>query len=627
MLAKIREKTQGIIATLILAFVAIPFVLWGIGSYFRGGATEPVAKVNGVPISQETYRRRLEEVQGANPRGVNNSALKQLVLEGLISQTLLTSHAEDSGYRVGDAQLAAIIHDIPSFQRDGKFQPGLYEAVLGGQGMRPVDFEARLRQQSVAAQVQEGLSETAFVTPAEVSAALRLLRQERRVSYALVDADAFLPKMTVSDKDIEDYYQANKESFRAPEAVRVAYVSLKAADIARKIEPTEEQLRQAYDAEAAHYTIPAKRRISHILISLPSKPKPQEVEAAKAHAEDLVKQLRAGADFASLAKKYSSDTGSAKKGGDLGEITPGLLPPELEAAAAALKKGEVSDPVRTRYGFHIVKLTAYTPEQRKPYAAVKQELRKLVSKRKGEDRFYELSERFRNLVYEHSENLDAVASALDLKVEKSDWFTRAGGSGIAAQAGVAAAAFDPEVLSGERNSDAIDVDAETLVAVHVLDHRPSAIRPLAEVRATIESTLKARQARERAQALSQEWVKKLKQGEAIKALGREPGVKLHIDQALTRDHPSKIDPAIVEAVFAAPRPQGKPVVGQVDLGQTGFAVYMLESVKEGDPATADAALKARVRQQLQRHHGADYYTSYRAGLRKSAEIKINAEQL
>jgi peptidyl-prolyl cis-trans isomerase D len=626
-LAKIREKTQGIIATLILAFVAIPFVLWGIGSYFGGSATAPVAEVNGVEIGQREFLQHLEEVQRANPANAGNKVLKQLVLERLIDQTLLTSQARDSGYRISDAQLAALIHQVPDFQRNGKFQPGLYEAALSGQGMRPTDFEAQVRQESIVNQVRQGLSESAFVTEAEVDAVLKLVRQERRVSYAIVSPDAFAPKVKISDADVDAYYKANQEAFLTPEAVRVDYVTLNAADIAKAIEPTDAQLHQAYEAEAASFTTPAKRRVSHILISLPSQAKPADVKAAKAQAEDLLKQIRAGADFATLAKKYSDDADSAKKGGDLGDVAPGILPPALEKAAAALKPGEVSEPVRTSFGFHLVKLTGFTPEKRKPFDAVKQQLRDLVRKRKGEDRFYELAENFKNLVYEHPDGLDTVAKTLDLKIQKSDWFTRDGGSGIAAKAPVVSAAFEPDVLNRQRNSDAIEADTDTLVALHVVDHRPAAVRPLAEVRTKIEQTLRERRAREQAQAATEKWVKAIEQGEAIGKLAAEPGVTLHSAQTLTREHPGSIKPEILNAAFAAPRPKDKPVVGQVDLGKTGFAVYVVEAVKDGDPASADAGLRNQVRELLRRHHGEDYYASYRAGLRKTADIEIHAEQL
>jgi peptidyl-prolyl cis-trans isomerase D len=404
-------------------------------------------------------------------------------------------------------------------------------------------------------------------------------------------------------------------------------VSLRAAAVAAKVEPTEAQLREAYEAEAARYVTPAKRRISHILISLPGQPKEEDVQSAKTRSEELLKQIRSGADFAALAKKESSDTESAKNGGDLGDVASGLLPAEMEAAAAVLKQGQVSEPIRTSFGFHLVKLTSFAPEQRKPYEAVKQELRDFVRGRKGEERFYEQAERFRNLVYENPQGLDAVADALNLNVEQSDWFTRAGGPGIAAQPRVVSAAFEPEVLNRERNSDAIDVDAQTMVAVRVVDHRPAMLRPLADVRADIENRLKERRAREQAQAVVKQWIEALENGKPITELARGPGVTLRAPQTLTRERPGDTNPAIVEAVFAGARPKARPVVGQVDLGKQGFAVYVLEAVKDGDPANADAAVKAKVRQQILQRRGADYYASYRAGLRKTADVKINTDQL
>ncbi len=627
MLAKIREKTQGIIATLILAFVAIPFILWGIGSYFERGSSVAVAKVNGVEISQQAYRQRLEELRSVDPRRAESRALKEMVVESLIDQTLLTSHAEDAGYRLSDARLAETIHGIPYFQRDGRFEPAIYEALLRRQGLRPADFEARLRRDSVTAQVQQGLSESAFVTDADLAATIRLLRQERRVSYAVINPDAFLPKVTVTEQEVADYYQSNQESFRSPEAVRVEYVTLKATDVGREIQPSEEELRQAYSADAARYVTPEKRKVSHILISVPPGANEGADKAARARAEDVAKQLRGGANFAALAKKYSDDKESAAKGGDLGDVTPGLLPPELENAVKALKPGEVTAPVRTAFGYHVAKLTGYQAEQRRSYESAKQELIEQVRRRKSEERFFELGERFRNLVYEHSEGLQPVAKELGLTIQTTDWFTRTGGAGISAQPRFAAAAFEPDVLSRARNSEAIELNPETLAAVHVLEHKPSVIRPLAEVRPIIERALKEQHARDQARLTAEEWVKQLEQGGKLNDLARAGGTAAQLARTITREQTAGMDKRLVDAVFAAPRPKDQPAVGQVDLGRQGYAVYALEAVKDADPTTADAALKEKVRRQLAQRRGADYYVGYRAGLRKAADVKINADQL
>ena len=627
MLAKIREKTQGIIATLILCFVAIPFILWGIGSYFEGSSSVAVAEVNGMEISQQAYRERLEELRAADPKRADNRAMKELILDSLIDQTLLLAEAEDRGYRLSDARLAQTIRDIPYFQRDGRFEPALYESLLRRQGMRTGDFETRLRRDNVAAQVQRGLSDSAFVTEADVAAMVRLLRQERHVSYTLLQPEGFLSKVNVSAQEVEDHYKSNQDSYRTPEAVRVEHLTLTAADVAKDMQPTEEELRQAYSTEAARFVTPEKRRASHLLINLPAGAPEPAVQSAQARSADLAKQARAGGNFQALAKKHSDDKDSAVNGGDLGEIRRGTLPPELETAIFSLKPGEIAGPVRTQYGFHVVKLTSHTPEQRQSYESAKRELLEQVRKRKGEERFFELSERFRNLVYEHPEGLQTAAKQLGLTIQTGDWFTRSGGSGVASHPRVVTAAFEPDVLSQARNSDAIDVNPETIVSIHVVGHRPSTVKPLDEVRASIERTLKEQRAREQAKATADDWLTKLQQGTPLKELARQAGATLHASKALTREQTAGVDRRLAEAVFAAPRPQNSAVHGQVDLASQGTAVYALESVRDGDPATADTALKEKARRQLLQRRGADYYTSYRSGLRKSADVKINADQL
>ena len=625
MLSKIREKTQGIIATLILSFIAMMFIAWGIGSYFEGGPSTTVAKVNGVEISQQAYRQELE--RSVDPQRANDPAAKQLALSNLIEGTLLIEEAQKRGYRLSDARLGEMIRKVPYFQSNGRFETAVYESWLRIQGIRQESYEAQARLNIVTGQLQQGLSQSAFVTDADVAVLVRLLKQERRVSYVLVKPDVFLPKVTVSSADVEQYYQANPDNFRTPEAVRVEYVVLSTATAAQQAQPSEEELRQAYDADAARYVTPEKRRVSHILINIPSAAADDAVQAARKRADGLVKQARGG-NFATLAKQHSDDKESAAKGGDLGEIRRGLLPPELETAVLALKAGEVTaEPVRTQYGYHIVKLVAHTPEQRRSYESAKAELVQQVRKRKGEERFYEQAERLRNLSYEHPEGLQPAAKDLGLTVQTSGWFTRSGGAGIAAQPRVVTAAFEPEVLRQERNSDVIELDAQSLAAVRVVGHKPSTVRPLEEVRANIEGSLKQQRAREQARAAAEEWAQKLGQGGTLAELARTVGAKVEASKTLTRDQPNGVDRRLLDAAFAAARPKDRPVYGNVDMASQGYAVYALEAVRDVDPATADAATKDKARRLLVQRRGAEQYTSYREGLRREAEITINKEQL
>jgi len=629
MLSTIREKTQGIIATFILLLIVIPFALWGINSYFESGSKLNVATVNGTDITQLSYRRTLDRLRGrVAPATFDSRQFKQTILDGLIDQTLLVQDAESQGYRVSNALLAQTIRALPYFQRDGQFDSAMYDAVLRNQGMTPQEFENRLREQSITGQIQAGLSDSAIVTDADVAQVARLLSQQREVAYAVISLEALMSRVTVKEKEIEKYYADHTELFQTPEQVRVDYLRLSAADLDRDYQPTEDDLKKAYSDEAARYVVPAVRRASHILISLPANASEAQAKAALTKIDDIAKQARAGADFATLAKKYSQDSATASQGGDLGVVRPGILPKPLESAVLAMNKpGEISQPVRTQFGYHLVKLTAYTPEKRKPFAEVRKDLVQLVRQRKGEEKFFDVSEKFRNLVYEQPDSLAPAAKALGLKIEKSDWFSQAGGSGIAANPKVVQAAFAPDVLSQARNSDAIDIDDNTLVAVRVAERKPAARQPLSEVRAQIERALKQEQARQEALQLGDTWLGELRAGSALDALAKRSNLKYQPPKLLTRTQTAGVDPRIVEAAFRAPRPVGgKPVYDLVDLDGQGYAVFALRQVVEPSGKIEDSAQKD-ARRILTSHRGADYYADYRAGLREKAKIKIFTDQL
>jgi len=628
MLTKIREKTQGIIAGFILALIAIPFALWGVNSYFDTGGKINVAKVDGTDISQDEYRRTLDRLRARmEPQALNDPRFKQSVLDSLISQTLLARDAENQGYRISDAQLAQILRDQPAFQRDGQFDPALYEALLRREGLSPREFETRVREDMLVTQVQAGISESLIVTQAEIAALARLLAQERELAHAMISAESLMAKAAVSGPNIEQYYSAHPEMFQFPEQVRVEYLRLSAGDLDQGYQPTEEDLKKAYEEEAARYVIPEKRRASHILVSLPAQPGEEQSKEALAKIQDIAKQARAGSDFGGLAKKHSADSATAAQGGDLGEVRRGVLPKELEDTVYALKSGEVSQPVRSTYGYHLVKLTAHTPEKRKSFAEVRKELVEVVRRRQGEERFFDVSEKFRNLVYEQPDSLVPAAKALGLEIRKSEWFSPAGGSGIAANPKVVQAAFEPDVLSQVRNSDAIEISADTLVAVRVAERRPAGRKPLAQVRPQVESILKQQRALEQARSLGEAALQELRAGASLEALARKHGFKYVPAKTLTRRQVAGIDPRIVESAFRAPRPEGdKPVHDLVDLGEQGYAVLAVQRVRDvsGKP---DNATQQQVRALLSTRRGADYYVNYREGLRQKAEIKVYSDQL
>lgn len=629
MLTTIREKTQGIIATFILLLVVIPFALWGVNSYFDSGATLNVAKAGGIDISQTAYRSAVDRLRGrVEPKTLESPAFKQAVLDNLIDQALLAEDARKQGYRVSDAWLAETIRNFPVFKREGQFDTTVYEATLRRDGMSPQEFEKRLRDEALTGQIQAGLSESGIMTAADLDGNIRLMTQERELAYAVIDAEALIPKISVSGQEIEQYYSTHTEMFQIPEQVRVAYLRLSAADMNKGYEPTEEDLKRAYAEDAARYVTPERRRASHILISLPAQATEEQAREALAKIQGIAKQANAGSDFAGLAKKYSSDSATAAAGGDLGEVRRGALPKELEAPIYALKKsGEVSQPVRSTYGYHLIKLTSLTAEKRKPFAVVRQELAESVRKHKGEEKFFDQVEKFRNLVYEQPDSLAPAAQALGLEIQKSEWFTRTGGPGIAANPKIVEAAFEPDVLNQVRNSDAFEISADAMAAVRVIDRRPPGRTPLANVRAQVERSLKQEQALKQANQLGEEWLRELRAGNSLQTLANKRGFKFQSPKLVTRQQSAGTAAQIVEAAFRAPRPQGdKPVYDLINLGAQGYAVLALTRVREPS-GKADGGLREQARSQLLARRGSDYYLNYRAMLREKAKIKIYSDQL
>lgn len=637
MLTTIREKTKGWIAAIILGLVTIPFALWGINTYFEGGGRLNVAEVNGAEISVDAYKRTLEDQRrslqkmlgsAADPRLFDTPEFRQQVLDGLIDELLVAADVEAHGYRVSDAELGRQIRSAPQFQRDGQFDPKLYEVLLRNAGMDVSGFEARLRRDALRRQAESGFAQSAIVMPSDIQALLGLQAQQREAAVAVLKPARLRDRVKISAQAIEQEYSANAERYKTPERVRIEYIRLDATELAKDVRVSEDEIRKAMTEGAASAAGKEERRASHILIKLPQGADAQAEKAAMAKALDLRARLLAGADFAALARKNSEDPGSAAQGGDLGFVGRGTLAREFEQTLFAFKKaGELSAPVRTSYGLHLIKFTgAKTPATAPAVTRAKVEAE--VRTRKAEERFFELSEKFQNLVYEQTDSLKPAAELLGLKIETSGWFTRAGGgSGLVAEPKVIEAVFDPEVLGQGRNSSAIEVGRNTLVALRIAAHEPRRLRPLAEARPEIEKTLLAGAMQAEAGRLAQEALGKLRAGQAFEDVSRQYGMD---SQGLRRyaRKAAGVDAQLLGALFTTAHPEGgKPEYGSAVLADGAVAVFVLKRVTEPEkPATLGAEADA-VRRLVEARAGREYLDSYRSGLRQQAKIRIYKDQL
>ena len=637
MLTTIREKTKGWIAGVILALVAIPFALWGINAYFEGGGRVNVAEVNGMEISVDSYRRSLDDQRrslqrmlgrGIDPRLFDTPAFRQQVIDSQIDDLLFAEQVDSEGYGVSKTELGRQIRSAPQFQQDGQFDAKLYQAMLRNDGRDVRSFEAGLQRSFLIRQAESGFDRSALVFASDLTTLHKLKAQQREAAVAVLHPARLRNQVQVSAQEIEQHYNANLARYMTPEQVRVDYVRLAASDLMSTVQVTEEDLHKATADASASAAGKAERRASHILIKLPAGADAQAEKAAMGKLQDLRAKLLAGADFAALARQNSEDPGSAAQGGDLGFVGHGALVKEFEQALFSLKKpGDLSAPVRSSYGLHLIKLTGIKAPAAAPNVA-RAKVETDLKARKAEERFFEFSEKFNNLVYEQPDSLKPAAEALGLSVQTSDWFTRTGGgSGILANPKLIEAAFDADVLTQGRNSSVIEIAPNTLVAVRVAGHEPPRQRPLAEVRTEIENALLTKAAQAKATQLTDEALSKLRAGGSFDAVAKQYGMQLQAARVYARTS-AGVEPQLITALFQAEHPKNsEPVFGFTPLAEGAVAVFALKRVSE--PANLDitGAEVATVRTALEARRGREYLDSYRNGLRERAKIKIYKDQL
>jgi len=362
MLQSIRDRATGPIAWGIVGLITIPFAFWGIDSYLQGPGNPEVAEVGDAEISQTQLQRaydqhyqRLQQLMGDNfdPDSINNAQLRRGVLDNLIREEVLTQYVRDSGYRVSDVSLANTLREQTAFQEGGSFSAERYREVLSRNGYTPAAYEARLRNALAMDQLQQGLTSSAFVTETDVNAAARLEQQQRRIQYLEFNLEQYSRQADISDEDIQAYYEAQPARFSTPERVRLEYLEIDKSTLKPADRPDEAVLQAMYEAEKqSRFTTAEQRKARHILIQTQD----NEAEAAKAKIEKIAAQLKQGASFEALAKELSEDTGSRDDGGDLGWIGRGVMVPEFEQALFALPENKVSEPVKSPFGWHLIRV-------------------------------------------------------------------------------------------------------------------------------------------------------------------------------------------------------------------------------------------------------------------------------
>jgi len=632
MLQTLHEKFSGLIAKFVLGIIVIVFGgFFGIQQYFTQRNETYVAQVDGREISQQDFRERWDMFRSQaarNPRfdplQFDTPERKREVLDQLINEQLVLAANEKLGITVPPAKIREEISSYPAFQVDGKFNADQYRLVLSSQHRTPAQLEDLVRQDLAEREIANQIVASSLVTDADVNAYLRLRDQTRDFRYIKLDKAA--GNTNIADADIETYYKAHGDEFMTPEKVSLDYVELDATKMATDVKADDATLKQQYEEQKSHYVTPEQRLASHVLVKVDKNADAAAQKAALEKAQKIAADARSGKDFAALAKSESDDAGSKAQGGDLGWLEKGVTDPAFESALFALKKGDISDPVKSEEGFHVIQLRDVHAEKVRPFEEVKDEIAKKYLETQREHAYSDISGKLIDATLDASD-LAPAAKDLHLDVQKTPLFARSGGPGIAANPAVIKAAFSNDVLVDGRVSGAIELGPNHIVVVRVDQHEKPAPKPLDAVRDDIRKKLIAQDAAKASRERTETLYARLQKGETLDAVAADAKVKPVEEKGIGRSA-SNLDHAIVEAVFNLERPQdGKPVIGRVGLADNAYALIALDSVADGDPSKLDAKTKEAARNTLRQGLGAEAARGFVDSLKKAADIKIAEDRL
>lgn len=633
MLQQIRDRAQGIIVWTIVGLIIITFALFGLSSYLSGTSKAIVATVNGVEISETQLLReyqstlqRLQQALGQNydPSLFNEQAMKERVLDGLIRRELLNQYLEDANFHVAPQQVLETIRNIPAFQdENGRFSPENYRRVLQLQGLDNIMFEYQLARDIADEHLRNGLQRSAVVTDQEIRRHLQLENERRRIGYFTLPLNTYREKISLSEEEIQAWYEQHAADYRTPEQVSVEYVELKLDDMASRVEVSDEEISSYYEQHLENYiSQPERRKVRHILIQVDAG---TDDAKARARAEQLAQRIREGADFSELARTESDDSVSAEQGGDLGFISRGMMDKAFEQAAFRLKPGELSLPVRSKFGYHLIRVDEIQPARVKSLAEVRDQIRKELQTERAETRFYENVDKLNNLSYEIPDSLTPVAEELGLEVKHSPLFARSGGSGLFANPRVTSAAFSDEVLREHRNSELVEISDTHMLVLRLREHKPGARRPLAEVRAGIEARLKQDKAGQQAMQDATRAITLLEAGDApadVAAAYGQPWQEVGFIGRKPADD-DKLDNRLRTAAFRTPPPApGEAVFSSVVMPGGDIAILALYEVEPGKGELTPEVM-ASVWQKLATAEGQATYNAFLAYLESTADISRN----
>ncbi len=624
MLNFIRVHAHGWVAWFIVGLISIPFALWGVNSYLTGPSSIVIAKINGEEVLQTEYQQALQRYRDQmrtqlgdkfDAETFDRFEVKQAVLNSIVDKKLLRMASHDIGQQVSDKSILNNIRSTPAFQKDGQFNSDTYNRLLARSGLTPSGFEAQLRSDMLSQEISNNIQQSTILGDYLLNDISRLENQVREIAYGVIYIQDIAKEIEVQDIAVRDYYEKHASAYMAPEQMVVDYIELSVDDLSQDIELDDEKLKQFYNDNENQFIGPEQRQISHILIEDDEK----EALETIATIQDL---LQNGEAFSALAAQYSQDPGSANEGGNLGLFQRKTIEPAFELAVFdKMKEGDVSEPIKTEFGFHLVKVTKIQPGEGKSYAEAKQDIEKMYRQQQAEELFYEKAQQLADLSYENPDDLQIAAEELGLEIKTSPSFARGGGSGIAAERQVLAAAFSEDVLVNDLNSSVIELSKTHMLVLHKKKHTESSQLPFESVAPSIREQLRYELARGQAQEQGEAIIEKLKAGEEASSLFKEGSWQ---SEQLVNRSSTVVNRQILKRAFSTPRPEESNRYSGFIANNGNYIVVQVSAVLEGDaiPDHYPQKEKDNLQSYLVSTYSDSELRAFIASLKESADIEI-----
>ncbi len=625
MLLDIREKSQSWIAWLIVILITIPFALWGISSYFEGASEIVVAKVNDTKISFQQYQRamndhrlRLRDALGSNFKSemTENPQIRLAVLDRMIETDLINQYMSQAGFAISNEKISSQIKQIPQFQKDGKFDNNLYRQAVSSRGMTRSQFESSVGRDLTLNQFRTGFEGAAFALPYEVDEYAKLILQTREAKTLVINESMIEIDKKASDEQIAAEFKKNQANYFVPEAVKISYVELSVDEIAKDIKVDEKTLESLFEQTKETFKTKEQRRLSHIMLVGGSD---AEHKKNLPRINEIKTKIDNGESFAKVATDFSEDLGSATKGGDLGYYSHSGLDPQIEEALFKLKLNEVSQPIKSKFGYHIIKLTDIKQQKVDSFEDAKPQMLIEEKKRQAQNIYFEKAELMANLAYEQPDSLDAIIEQLDLKPKQSDWISADyAKNDVLSNPKVKTAMFSDMVLKDGQNSDVLEISDEHMLVLNLNEHREKQFKKLDEVTDEIKQSIIQQRLDTALATKAQDTIKALSDGGDADKIAKGLKASWSFVEEFSRSNAE-----LNTKIFSMPIPKNESVIyDSVKLDGKQTIIGLLKVSSEVDDKKKQELAK-NFKQQIQNYS----YSDFLAQLRHEADIKSYPEHI